>query len=85
MYNCNIETRSRNHCCRGYSISVTCSASVSVALVNQRAMRMRCTILLSVACMAIPYSSALIHKQHDFGEKIIEHKICVLIFSTTFV
>jgi hypothetical protein len=76
MSNCNIEVRSRNHSCRGYSLSVTHSESVSVALVIQRAMRVRCTILLSVACLAIPYSSALIHKQYDFGgEKKLNVKV----------
>ena len=27
----------------------------------------------------------LSHKRHDFPKKVIEHKMCVLIFSTTFV
>jgi hypothetical protein len=27
----------------------------------------------------------LSHKRHDFREKVIEHKMCVLIFSTKFV
>jgi hypothetical protein len=82
MYNCNIEARSSNHCC-GKSICVIHSESVSVALVIQHATRMRCIILLSVACLAVPYSSALIHKQHDFGEKNIESKIYVEILFTT--
>jgi hypothetical protein len=35
---------------------------------------------------AVPYTYALSHILQDFrGEKIIEHKICILIFSTTFV
>ena len=32
-----------------------------------------------------PYFSTLSHKQHDFREKVVEHKISVLIFSTTFI
>ena len=44
-------------------------------------------ILLSVACPAVQYFCTLSHKQHDFrGKKpLTEHKMCVLIFSTSFV
>jgi hypothetical protein len=48
-------------------------------------MRMRRIMLLSMACLALPYFSALSHKRQDFREKVIEYKMCVLIFSTTFV
>ena len=42
--------------------------------------------LSSVACLTVRYSSTLPHKQHEFqGKKVIEHKICVSIFSTTFI
>ena len=35
---------------------------------------------------ALRYFSTLSHKHHDFrGKKIVEHKICVLSFCTTFV
>jgi hypothetical protein len=30
-------------------------------------------------------SSTLFHKWHDLQEKITEHKMCVLIFSTAFI
>ena len=29
--------------------------------------------------------STLSHKRHDFQEKPIEHKMCILIFSTNFI
>ena len=46
---------------------------------------MRRIILPSVACPAVPYFSKLSHKRHDYRENFIEHKMCVLTFSTTFV
>jgi hypothetical protein len=42
-------------------------------------------IILSVASLAQPNFSTLSHKQYDFQEKFAEHKICVLVFSTTTV
>ena len=39
------------------------------------------TLLSSVAYPALQYCSMLSHKRHDFRRKIVEHKMCVLIFS----
>jgi hypothetical protein len=72
------------HCCRGKETSIKYYECVSVVLVIQHAKRMRRVILLSGASVAVPYFSTS-HKRHDFREKVIGHKMSVLIFSTTFV
>jgi hypothetical protein len=58
---------------------------MSVALAIQQAKRMRRIILSSVDCLTVPYIYTLSHKRHDFWKKFIDHKISVLVFSTTFV
>jgi hypothetical protein len=54
-----------------------------VALLTHHAVRM--PWLSFVASLAPPYFLTLFHKRHDFRKKVVEHKMCVSIFCTTFV
>ena len=56
-----------------------------VALLMQHAKRMHHVILSPVASLAPPNFSILSHKRNDFRKNVIEHKMCVLIFSTNFI
>jgi hypothetical protein len=57
---------------------------VNVALLMQHATRM-ILVPSSVVSQSPPSSSTLSHKRYDFRKPVVEHKMCVLIFSTTFV
>ena len=48
---------------------------------------MKCAraILSAAGCIDLLYFSILPHKRDDFRKKVIEHKMCVLIFSATLV
>jgi hypothetical protein len=60
------------------------SLSVFIALITKHAKRMR-RITSSLACLTLPYLSTLSNKRHGSGEKVVEHKVRVLILSTPFV
>ena len=44
-----------------------------------------CVTLSSVACPALQHFSKLSHKRHDLRKNVTEYKLCVSIFSTTFI
>jgi hypothetical protein len=86
-YKRNIEERSRNHCYRGKAVGITYSECVSVALLSST--QSACAVL-HIYCYLWPIRLYHIfpHTVLDgmiFGEKVIERKMCVLIFYTTFV
>jgi hypothetical protein len=59
---------------------------VTVALVIQHAKRMRDIIFSSVPCLATPDIFHIISQMPWFSKKnVVEHKICVSIFSADFV
>ena len=45
---------------------------------------MRRAAMSSAASLALPHFSTLSHKRYDFREKVTEHRMCGLTFSTTF-
>jgi hypothetical protein len=67
-------------------IIITYSQCVAVASVIQHAKRMCHIIWSSVTCLAVsvPGLSVLPFKQHDCRRNVIDHKMCVSIFSTNF-
>jgi hypothetical protein len=56
-----------------------------VALLIQHSTCVHHIVTSFVASPAPPHFSPLSHKQRRCRKKVIEHKMCVLIFSTTFV
>ena len=79
-----IETRACNRCCGGRAIVIAYAECVFVALGIQHAMCMR-----HIVICALPRSTTFFHiisQTVRFSEKkVIDHKMCVLIFCTTFV
>ena len=71
--------------CSGQAVSITYSEflSVSVALGIQNAMRMRYIVICGLpGCTEFFH---IISQRARFFKNVIEHKMCVLIFSITFV
>jgi len=66
----------------------TYSEYVSIALVMQHVKHIHHIMLSHVACMALPYSSTLSHKEHDFWKNITKYIMCVFslqLLSETFL
>jgi len=78
----NTEARSCNHCCSGKAASITYFECVTLGV--EHATRIRLITLSSVACPTLQYFSTLSNKRHDVQKKVIENKMCLLIFPTNF-
>jgi len=55
------------------------------SLVTQDAMRMHIILLSPVASLGVSHLSTSPHKRYDFGKNVIEHKVCAVISSTSFL
>jgi len=73
-----VEAQSRKCFCRGKAKIMTYSECVSVAFVIQHAKRKRRILLSSVVWLVLAYFSKLSHKQHDFGQTLLNIKCVVL-------
>jgi len=80
-YERNIERRSLNYRCRGKTISVTYSECISEALGIPHAPYY---IVIAGLSRSTIFFCTLSHKRHEFRKDVLEHKMCVLIPSTTY-
>ena len=83
---CDIHAHSYSHCFTGQAVIITYSECVSVCV----SFRYPACCVQSPCCHLRPapvYNifPTLSHKRYDFQENVTEHKMCVMIFSTTFV
>ena len=92
MHKRNTEARLCNHFCHAKAISITYSECVPVALCIQHVKCTRRIISASIVCL-VPHifphylisGTTLEEGDGGNGEEVIEHKMCVLTFSTTFI
>ena len=80
---CNIERRSRNHCCNGKAVRITYSECAFVALVIQHAMRMGHTAIRVVSGSTILLTKSA-HKRQNLKEKLQDIKLVFSFFPRVF-
>jgi hypothetical protein len=78
------KVRACNNCCSRTAMNVTYSECVYVALVIQHATRMRNIVICGLSGSTIFFHS-ISQTARLSGKKVIEHKMCLLILSITFV
>jgi hypothetical protein len=81
----NIEARLRNHCCRRKAISIrsTYCVCMCVCIFSYPASKAHAPYYIVICGLSA--STIFFHVTLKTGKKFIEHKMCVLIFSTTFI
>ena len=92
-YRRNIEARTPDHCCRRKTISVTYCECVCVrvrvfacvALISNMPSACAVLSLCGFSGCTIFFHITYLITSTIFGKKVIEHKVCVLIFSTSYM
>jgi hypothetical protein len=68
-------------CCCGKAVSITYSEWVSVCSLSYPACKTHVLCCIDICSLSVvQHFCTLSHKWHDFRKKVIEHKMCVLIF-----
>jgi hypothetical protein len=73
-----------NHCYSGKTISINYSQCVFVALIIQLPMRIRQIVICGLSGSTV-FFHIISQRARISGEKIFEHEMRILIFSTNFV
>jgi hypothetical protein len=60
-------------------------ARACIVLLIQLETRMRHTVTSFLISLTPPNFSTVSHKRREFRKEVIEYKMCILVFSTTFV
>jgi hypothetical protein len=82
---CTCKACSCNHCCSGIGIRIKQPDCVCVCNLRYPARNAHASYCHLWPAPHYNIFPTLSHKRYNFRKKVTEHKMCVLIFSTTFV
>jgi hypothetical protein len=83
MFKYNVGVHLCNHCCSGKAINITYYECAFLAFSMQHAMHVHHIVICGLNDYTI-FPHYLINSR-TFGGGVMKHKMCVLIFSTTFI